>query len=47
MKKLKKYLLEIANEIYDEKEEEFGEEKMREIERVILLRVVDVNGWII
>ena len=33
--------------IYKGKEEEFGEEQLREIERVVLLRVVDKNGWII
>ncbi|WP_066895752.1 preprotein translocase subunit SecA [Clostridium nigeriense] len=34
-------LLDILMKIYHEKEEEFGEEHFREIERVILLRVVD------
>ena len=34
-------ILEKATEIYAQKEAEFGEEQMREIERVILLRVVD------
>ena len=34
----------IATEIYNGKEEEFGSEKMREIERVILLRKVD-SKW--
>ena len=34
----------IATEIYNGKEEEFGSEKMREIERVILLRTVD-SKW--
>ncbi|MBR5515343.1 MAG: preprotein translocase subunit SecA [Clostridia bacterium] len=36
-------LWERAQEVYAEKEELFGEEQMREIERVILLRRVDVN----
>ena len=34
----------IAFEIYNEKEEDFGSERMREIERVILLRTVD-SKW--
>ncbi len=34
-------LLDILMKVYAEKEEEFGEEHFREIERVILLRVVD------
>ncbi|MDS0528481.1 preprotein translocase subunit SecA [Clostridium sp. SHJSY1] len=33
----------IANEIYEGKENEFGSERMREIERVILLRNVDTK----
>jgi preprotein translocase subunit SecA len=36
-------LLKIAESIYAEKEELFGQEQMREIERVILLRVVDTK----
>ena len=36
-------LWEKAQRIYEEKEELFGEEQLREIERVILLRRVDVN----
>lgn len=36
-----KKLLDILEKIYHEKEEEFGEEHFREVERVILLRVVD------
>ena len=40
---MKKKFLEIAKEIYEGKEEEFGEEQMREIERVILLKVVDTK----
>ncbi|MFA6309285.1 MAG: preprotein translocase subunit SecA [Clostridia bacterium] len=38
---LKEKLEDLALKIYDKKEEEFGSELMREIERVILLRVVD------
>lgn len=34
-------LLDILMKVYHEKEEEFGEEHFREVERVILLRVVD------
>ena len=34
-------LLDILTKIYHKKEEEFGEEHFREVERVILLRVVD------
>ncbi len=36
-----KKLLDLLEKIYHEKEEEFGEEHFREVERVILLRVVD------
>lgn len=36
-------LVNIAENIYAEKEELFGQEQMREIERVILLRVVDTK----
>ncbi|MGL4730701.1 MAG: preprotein translocase subunit SecA [Clostridium sp.] len=36
--------LDYANKIYSEKEEVFGNEQMREIERVILLKVVD-SRW--
>lgn len=38
---LKAYFKELADEKYIEKEEEFGEEKFREIERVALLQNVD------
>jgi len=38
---LKEKLTEIALKKYEEKEQEFGAENMREIERVVLLRVVD------
>jgi len=34
-------LLDILSKVYHQKEEEFGEEHFREVERVILLRVVD------
>jgi len=40
---IKERLLYIAQEIYREKESEFSPEQMREIERVILLRVVDTK----
>lgn len=40
---IKDNLLEIAMSIYNAKEEDFGSEQMREIERVILLRVVDTK----
>lgn len=36
--------LDKANELYKEKEAEFGDEQMREIERVILLKIVD-SKW--
>jgi len=39
--KLKDILFEQAKEIYKEKEEQAGQEVMREVERVILLRVID------
>lgn len=42
---LKEALIEIANKLYAEKEQQFGEETIRELERVILLRVVDTK-WI-
>lgn len=38
---IKGKLIDILIDIYDEKEKEFGEEQLREVERVILLRVVD------
>jgi len=41
---IKEKLLEIAMNLYKEKENEFTSEQMREIERVILLRVVD-SKW--
>ena len=42
---LKDLLLETAKSYYEQREEEFGSETMREIERVALLRVVD-SKWI-
>lgn len=41
---IKSKFINFSHEIYNEKEEEFGEEQMREIERVVLLRVVD-SKW--
>jgi preprotein translocase subunit SecA len=39
--KLKEELLELANKKYEEKEEEIGKDKIREIERVVMLHTVD------
>lgn len=41
---LKEELFKLAEELYSQKEREVGEERFREIERVILLQVVD-NKW--
>ncbi|MGH4138518.1 preprotein translocase subunit SecA [Clostridium sp.] len=41
---IKTTLLDIAKKMYAQKEEHFGQEQMREVERVILLRVVD-SKW--
>lgn len=41
---IKEALLKVAAELYSEKEADFGEEQIREIERVILLKVVD-SKW--
>ncbi|WP_040210656.1 preprotein translocase subunit SecA [Clostridium polynesiense] len=41
---IKEKFLELAKEIYNDKENQFSEEQMREIERVVLLRVVD-SKW--
>ncbi|MCB2293197.1 preprotein translocase subunit SecA [Clostridium algoriphilum] len=41
---IKETLLGVANKNYAQKEEQFGEEQIREVERVILLRVVD-SKW--
>lgn len=38
---LKDLILDAATEVYNRKEQEFGEENMRELERIILLQVVD------
>ncbi len=40
---IKEELVKTAREIYSKKEADFGEEQLREIERVILLRVVDTK----
>ena len=40
---IKEKLINIALEIYKGKEEEFGEERLREIERVVLLKNVDMK----
>jgi len=40
---MKEKLVSVAKELYAKKEIEFGSEQMREIERVILLRVVDTK----
>ena len=46
-KQLKQYLKEKAVMLYEQKETEFPEpEQFREIERVVLLRVIDRSGWI-
>ena len=37
-------LMEVAMDRYDQREEEFGSDTMRELERVVMLRVVD-NHW--
>lgn len=42
---LKEELLAIARDMYQTKEDEFGEERMRDVERYILLKVVD-SKWI-
>ncbi|NBG89392.1 preprotein translocase subunit SecA [Isachenkonia alkalipeptolytica] len=38
---LREIILNTAREVYTEKEEEVGEERMREVERIILLRIID------
>lgn len=38
---LKAQLITIADDLYEKKEKEIGEEAMRELERIVLLRVVD------
>ena len=42
--KLRDFLIEVSEKIYNEREAEFGAETFREVERVILLRVVD-SKW--
>jgi preprotein translocase subunit SecA len=42
---LKEILFDVAKKVYELKEVEIGEERIREVERTILLRVVD-NHWI-
>ncbi len=42
--KLREDIKAVFDQIYDEKVDEIGEEQMREVERMILLRVVD-NRW--
>ncbi|MDO4662059.1 MAG: preprotein translocase subunit SecA [Tissierellia bacterium] len=42
-KKMIDYIYEESLKKYNEKEEEFGEEQMRELERIIILRVVDTK----
>ena len=47
-KELKHLLKERAVKAYEVKEAEFPEaEQIRELERVVLLKVIDANGWII
>ena len=41
---LKEDVIRVFKELYDEKEAEIGAEQMREVERMIMLRVVD-NRW--
>ena len=41
---LKEQVMAQFDKLYEEKEAEIGEEKMRELERMILIRVVD-NQW--
>jgi preprotein translocase subunit SecA len=40
---MKEKIIEIAERLYSEKEEDFGSEQMREVERVVLLRTVDTK----
>lgn len=44
--KISEQLQKLALDKYQEKEEEIGSEDLRELERVVLLKVVDENGWI-
>lgn len=42
---IKSFLYDLAVEIYNEREKELGEETMREIERMVMLRVIDQH-WV-
>jgi len=44
LEELKNRIVDVAKSIYKEKEEQFSHERMREIERVILLQVID-SRW--
>lgn len=35
------YLLDLINQLYDQKEKEIGEENMRRLEKIVMLRVID------
>lgn len=41
---LREELLKIANDLYTEKEQAFGEVNMRELEKIVMLKVVD-SKW--
>ncbi len=41
---LHEYLLQLAHELYEEREASFGSDNMRELEKVVMLKVVD-NKW--
>ncbi len=41
--KLKQMIMDTVDEVYTQKEEEIGEEQLRKLERIILLRVVDTK----
>ena len=41
---VEKELIEKAHEIYEQKEKDFGEETMRELERIVVLKIVD-SHW--
>ncbi|AKL93825.1 protein translocase subunit SecA [Clostridium aceticum] len=40
---LKEKIMDLCEKLYEEKEEELGQERMREIERVVLLQVIDTK----
>lgn len=44
LESLKDEIMQVAEKLYNQKEEEIGEERMREIERVILLQIID-SKW--